>query len=579
FAGILDRAAGEDVGTYAITQGGLIIENDQSADVTGNYEITFVSNDFTITPAPLTVTAEDKSKTYDGAAYSSFTVTYTGFVNAEDETDLGGSLDFSGDAAGAVDVGTYTITPAGLTSDNYAITFVDGTLTITEASLEITAGNQTKIYGESDPELTWEITSGELAPEDELTGSLSRESGEDVGTLEIQQGSLTAGDNYRIDMVDGVLTIVPATLIISANNMERELKEDDPEFTARFTGFQFSDDPSVVRGLSFEREPGDTLGEYVITPYGAEADNYIIEYETGILTIYSGNTPPVLVNVEDGLTEEERPLRLTEEYWTGHDEDGDPLQLLVRTGENYTFEKETVYPDAGFTGILDVPVVLFDGTDTSDSKIIEVTVRHGGSNTAPRLIRMDTLVVEMNRGIYMGASMELADDDGDSVHILSQAGDEYRVAGDTLFPEAGFTGVFTVPFRLTDRIDTTRYDSLTVRVFERIVDIDIGHEDTVNAQQYRVVAGPNPLPPGESSLTIRAERGKADEIYVRIFTSVGDLIYTGRSAAEYDTEVISHEWLLENHDALSANSYLAIVDFYKQGRVIEQRRIMIGIKR
>src|SRR5674476_1389872 len=49
FLGALDRAPGENVGSYAIGQGTL---------ANSNYTISFVTADFTITPMPITVTAD-----------------------------------------------------------------------------------------------------------------------------------------------------------------------------------------------------------------------------------------------------------------------------------------------------------------------------------------------------------------------------------------------------------------------------------------------------------------------------------------------------------------------------------------
>ncbi|HCY41379.1 MAG TPA: hypothetical protein DHV48_08505, partial [Prolixibacteraceae bacterium] len=92
------------------------------------------ATDGVINPKPLTIKADDKTKIYDGLIYSTFTATYTGFVAEEDKSVLGGSLIFSGTAVNATEFGTYTITPGGLTSSNYAITFSNGSLSITPAS-------------------------------------------------------------------------------------------------------------------------------------------------------------------------------------------------------------------------------------------------------------------------------------------------------------------------------------------------------------------------------------------------------------------------------------------------------------
>src|ERR1022692_3445857 len=97
--------------------------------------------------ASLNVTAKDAGKTYDGLAYSGGNgVGYSGFVNGENQSVLGGSVTYGGTAQGAVDASSYTITAGGLTSGNYAITFHGGTLTVGKASLDVTANDAGKTY-------------------------------------------------------------------------------------------------------------------------------------------------------------------------------------------------------------------------------------------------------------------------------------------------------------------------------------------------------------------------------------------------------------------------------------------------
>ena len=87
-----------------------------------------------ITKAPLVITARDAIKTYDGQAYSGGNgVNYSGWVNGETAAVLSGSLTYGGTSQGARRAATYTITPSGLGSINYAITYVDGALTINPA--------------------------------------------------------------------------------------------------------------------------------------------------------------------------------------------------------------------------------------------------------------------------------------------------------------------------------------------------------------------------------------------------------------------------------------------------------------
>src|SRR5262249_23674933 len=111
----------------------------------------------TVTSAPLTVTASDASRVY-GQADPAFSVSYSGFVNGDSAGSLGGTLSFSTLATATSPVGTYAITPSGLTGSNYTITFANGTLTVTPALLTVTANDATKIYGQANPALGDSIT-------------------------------------------------------------------------------------------------------------------------------------------------------------------------------------------------------------------------------------------------------------------------------------------------------------------------------------------------------------------------------------------------------------------------------------
>lgn len=132
-------------------------------DVTGNYNNASGTVNNIISKKALTITASNKTKTFDGLVFSAFTVDYDGFILGQNQANLGGTLSFSGSAVTAINVGSgYVIQPQGLTSINYAITFVDGTLIITPAPLTIVANNQVKCYGDTFVFNGTEFTSGGL---------------------------------------------------------------------------------------------------------------------------------------------------------------------------------------------------------------------------------------------------------------------------------------------------------------------------------------------------------------------------------------------------------------------------------
>ena len=112
-------------------------ENAPTVIVTGkgNYTGT-AQKKFDITTAALTVTADNKQVTFGDDA-PQYTVSYDGFVNNETNAVLGGTLAFACSyVKNQTGAGNYDITPSGLTSSNYDITFTKGTLTVYKKHLD-----------------------------------------------------------------------------------------------------------------------------------------------------------------------------------------------------------------------------------------------------------------------------------------------------------------------------------------------------------------------------------------------------------------------------------------------------------
>ena len=100
---------------------------------------------FTVTQRALKVMANPKNITY-GEAPADDGVMYETFAGTEDQSVLGGSLSFSIDYAQYGDIGSYTITPSGLTSDNYAVSFVPGVLSVEPKEISISWGETELVY-------------------------------------------------------------------------------------------------------------------------------------------------------------------------------------------------------------------------------------------------------------------------------------------------------------------------------------------------------------------------------------------------------------------------------------------------
>jgi len=98
-----------------------------------------VQQSFTITPALLTVTATNKSKTY-GNALPGLTFTYSGFASGETDAVLTSQPTITTTATATSDAGNYPITLAGGSAANYTLALVNGTLTINKADQTISIG-------------------------------------------------------------------------------------------------------------------------------------------------------------------------------------------------------------------------------------------------------------------------------------------------------------------------------------------------------------------------------------------------------------------------------------------------------
>lgn len=108
-----------------------------------------IANTLTVTRAPLTITAGNLSRVY-GADNPVLTFTYAGFVNNDTVDRLTPPALIPPVASTTAQpndpAGTYPIKLTGGSAANYAITLVDGTLTVTKAAASITLGGRAQTY-------------------------------------------------------------------------------------------------------------------------------------------------------------------------------------------------------------------------------------------------------------------------------------------------------------------------------------------------------------------------------------------------------------------------------------------------
>lgn len=254
---------GGNIGNYSISTGTV-------TQIGSNFStIASVDGNLTVTPAALTVTADNDTKEYNGIPYSGGNgVSYSGFVSGDTAAVLGGGLIYGGTSQGATNVGaSYTISPSGLVATNYILSYVNGVLSITPRPVVLAAAAPSKSYDGTNALTitgsTVSISNKVLGDDVNIAGSGSSYNSVNAGTglgytLNGLSLSGTAAGNYSLGTTtfigsDGVIT--PAALTITANNATKVYGQ-----TRTFVGTEFIN--SVLQN-------GETLGSVTLTSAGS----------------------------------------------------------------------------------------------------------------------------------------------------------------------------------------------------------------------------------------------------------------------------------------------------------------------
>ena len=201
-----DTDAPKDAGTYTVT----VYVNGE----TENYRAQgSAALNFTINPAPLTVTFEGENNgyvfTYGEAQPVS--VTYKGFVYGETADVLGATVTYTGDGYESTtapeNAGNYTVT-AAFTYTNYVLQ--DGTRSATrsyvinKATLNVTVGNQTVVYGEKlGGEWSVSVMGFKYSDQAKLETALIAAVKEGISPDDYQQGSDVGTYGITVNLAEG----------------------------------------------------------------------------------------------------------------------------------------------------------------------------------------------------------------------------------------------------------------------------------------------------------------------------------------------------------------------------------------
>jgi MBG domain (YGX type) len=275
-------------GGYPITCSGL---------TSTNYTISFAPGTLTISPTSLVISANNATRAYGSVNPPLSNVTANGFVNGDTLASLSGTLFCATTATQTSPAGNYPILCSGLTSPNYSIAFLPGTLAISADTLTVTANNATRPYGSANPAFTATIVGfvngdspaslgGSLLCSTAATPASPVSSPYPINCLGLTSAS------YAITYVPGALTITPAPLRITANNATRPYGANNPAFTGTFTGLLNAD--AISASFATAAVPTSAVGSYPLMPSAIGSasvlNNYSISSINGTLMVIPETT-------------------------------------------------------------------------------------------------------------------------------------------------------------------------------------------------------------------------------------------------------------------------------------------------
>ena len=149
----------------------------------------------------------------------------------------------------------------------------------------VTVINARRKYGDKNPIFDYTVTGGELDGTPEITCSASETSAVGDYPIKISKGSVTNSD---VTFIDGTLTVKTAPLTVSVGNYTRKVGEDNPQFILTYKGFKNNETEDVLTQkpvATTMATKNSVPGDYPITVYGGQAQNYDISYVNGVLTV------------------------------------------------------------------------------------------------------------------------------------------------------------------------------------------------------------------------------------------------------------------------------------------------------
>ena len=360
-------------------------------------------------------------------------------------------------------------------------------------NVTLTANSYSRVYGEANPTFGYTVSEGTVTS-GEPTITCSATATSPVGTYDIviAKGSVS---NSTVELVKGTLTITKAPLTISAGNYNKVEGEDNPTFTPTFSGFKNGETKSVLTKqptITTTATKTSPAGNYPVTLSGAEANNYTITYQNGILTVAAYSTP----NDDNIVFVDAKAKTLCVQNWdTNNDGELSKDEAAAVTDIGMTFRNSEITSFDEFhyfTGVTDVSAYAFMGCNSLVSIKLPNSVKQIGMWAFKSCSNLTSVRIGKNVTKYYGGCFTNCN----ALTTVYSCNPEPVVIGNNNFPQDTYTnGTLYVPTGKKAKYEATdgwKEFTNIVESDDLVIPLEVGEMFTADNISY-CVTNTNPL--------------------------------------------------------------------------------------
>lgn len=259
------------------------------------------------------------------------------------------------------------------------------------------------------------------------------------------------------------------------------------------------------------------------------------------------------------------------------DLDGDSIFIVLSNGDNYSFSRDTIFPDENFNGELIVPVQVFDGISTSSA--VNVIVNIEAVNDAPLLSGSltDTAIgTDENLEYVIPLDLFTDIDIDDSIKIsVTGLPTGFTFADNTISGSSSISGEFNIAVQGADNLNEMVSDTFLLTIWPQTEISEIGNNSVRKFNGLKAL--PNFIKHKDKFVELFVDDRLSGNGSISIFDALGDVI------AHQSINIKNggcFKWDLKNGNGIPVTSgvYIALLELKLQNGSSYKHKTKIAVQ-